>query len=154
METRIRLAVPSDRHAVEGIVRDAYDHYRASLGTVAGPLLDNYGVLIADHRVHVLERYERILGILVLIPQDDAMLLDNVAISPTAQGEGLGRRLLEFAERFAISSGYAKIRLYTQEAMTANVALYHRIGYRETHKVEEMGLRRVYMVKDLVAIAR
>ncbi len=33
--------------------------------------------------------------------------------------------------------------------MTENISLYSRIGYEETHRAEEKGLRRVYMVKAL-----
>ena len=33
--------------------------------------------------------------------------------------------------------------------MTENIALYSRIGYAETHRIEEKGLRRVYMAKPL-----
>ncbi|MGB3391050.1 MAG: GNAT family N-acetyltransferase [Pseudaminobacter sp.] len=149
MEHEIRLANPSDLCAVEGVVRDAYSHYVSSIGTVPGPMLDDYNVLIAQGRVHVVEQSGAIRGIIVLIPQADAMLLDNIAVVPAAQGTGLGRRMLEFAEQAAIDAGYAKIRLYTQEAMTANIGLYHRIGYRDTHRAEEKGLRRVYMVKEL-----
>ena len=79
------------------------------------------------------------------------MLLDNVAVAPAAQGLGLGRRLLEFAEHTAVALGYRYIRLYTNEAMTENIALYSKIGYSETHRAEEMGLRRIYMTKLLTA---
>ncbi|RUM97476.1 GNAT family N-acetyltransferase [Pseudaminobacter arsenicus] len=150
MEHEIRLANPADRRAVEGIVHDAYSHYVSSIGTVPGPMLDDYGILIEESRVHVVEKSGAIRGIVVLIPQEDAMLLDNIAVIPAAQGTGLGRRMLEFAERAAIDAGFTKIRLYTQEAMTANIDLYHRIGYRDTHRAEEKGLRRVYMIKELV----
>jgi len=77
------------------------------------------------------------------------MLLDNVAVAPFAQGLGLGRKMLEFAERAARDAGFRSIRLYTNEAMTENVSLYSRIGYCETHGAEEKGLRRVYMTKQL-----
>ena len=55
--------------------------------------------------------------------------------------------MLEFAERAAVDAGYRSIRLDTNEVMTENIALYTRIGYSETHRVEEKGLRRVYMIK-------
>jgi ribosomal protein S18 acetylase RimI-like enzyme len=77
------------------------------------------------------------------------MLLDNVAVSPDAQGLGLGRRMLQFAERAAMALGYQSVKLYTNEAMTENIGLYSRLGYVETHRVEEKGLRRVYMSKLL-----
>lgn len=149
MEHQIRPANSTDLRAVEGVVRDAYSHYVSSIGTVPGPMLDDYATLIEEGRVHVVEQSGAIQGIIVLIPQEDAMLLDNVAVVPAAQGSGLGRKMLEFAEQAAIDAGFTKIRLYTQEAMTANVDLYHRIGYRNTHRAEEKGLKRVYMIKDL-----
>ena len=112
-------------------------------------MLDDYRALIEESRVHVVERDGAVQGVVVLIPQDDAMLLDNVAVAPAAQGSGLGRRMLEFAERTAIASGFRAIRLYTNEAMTENIGLYSRIGYSETHRTKEKGLRRVYMAKPL-----
>jgi ribosomal protein S18 acetylase RimI-like enzyme len=105
--------------------------------------------LIDAARLHVALRDGVVQGILVLIPQEDAMLLDNVAVSPDAQGSGLGRRLVAFAEQAAVEAGYHAIKLYTNEAMTENIALYARLGYAETHRVEEKGLRRVYMLKPI-----
>jgi len=99
-------------------------------------MLDDYGVLIERERVYVAEHGGAVQGILVLIPEQHSMLLDNVAVAPEAQGLGLGRRLLEFAEHNAIVRGYRSIRLYTNELMTENIALYFRIGYSETHRSE------------------
>jgi ribosomal protein S18 acetylase RimI-like enzyme len=81
--------------------------------------------------------------------QQDQMLLDNIAVGPHAQGRGYGRKLLEFSEQMARDAGCGSIRLYTNEAMTENLSLYARIGYIETHRAEEKGLRRVYMRKLL-----
>lgn len=149
MTPSLRPATHDDLAAVRRIVRAAYAHYVARIGREPGPMLDDYAALIGDGRVRVAERDGAIQGILVLIPQDDAMLLDNVAVAPEAQGTGLGRMMLEFAERAAAEAGYRAIRLYTHEAMTENIALYTRIGYAETHRAEERGLRRVYMRKPL-----
>jgi ribosomal protein S18 acetylase RimI-like enzyme len=145
----LRLAHPGDLQAIREIVNDAYAHYIERIGRRPGPMLDDYEALIAQCRVRVLEHEGTVRGVLVLIPQDDAMLLDNVAVSPQAQGMGLGRALLSYAERAAGEAGYKVIRLYTNEAMKENVALYGRLGYVETHRAEEMGFRRVYMSKRL-----
>lgn len=144
-----RLATCGDLQAVEEIARTAYAHYVPRIGREPGPMLDDYHARIREGRVHVVEHDGVVQGILVLIPQSDAMLLDNVAVAPAAQGSGLGHRMLEFAERAAIASGLHWIRLYTNEVMTENIRLYSRIGYSETHRAEERGLRRVYMVKPL-----
>jgi ribosomal protein S18 acetylase RimI-like enzyme len=135
---------------VQEIVRTAYAHYVFRIGREPGPMLDDYGVLIEEGYVYVVEHEGAVQGVLVLIPEENSLLLDNVAVAPAAQGLGLGRRMLQFAERTAVDRGYCYIRLYTNEAMTENIALYSRIGYSETHRTEEKGLRRVYMTKPLV----
>ena len=149
MQADLRLATMKDLRAVEEIVRTAYFPYVSRIGREPGPMLDDYRKLIADRRVHVVEQDGIVSGILVLIPERDAMLLDNVAVAPFAQGLGLGRKMLEFAEHATQDAGLRYIRLYTNEAMTENISLYSRIGYSETHRAEEKGLRRIYMTKQL-----
>jgi len=150
MDHNLRIAVIEDRSAVEAVVMAAYAHYVARIGRKPGPMLDDYGALIWEGRVHVaVDHGGTVQGILVLIPEKEAMLLDNVAVVPAAQGMGLGRTMLEFAEQVALDAGYRSIRLYTNEVMTENIQLYSRIGYSETHRGEERGLRRVYMTKTL-----
>ena len=149
MSDNLRIAGIEDRLAVEAIVKAAYAPYVRRIGREPGPMLDDYGTLIRGGHVWVVDHDGMVQGIVVLIPEADAMLLDNVAVAPAAQGTGLGRTMLAFAEREARGAGYRSIRLYTNEAMTENIALYTRIGYRETHRGEEKGLRRVYMTKAL-----
>lgn len=149
MQPDIRLAVPADLLAVEDIIKQAYSPYILRIGRPPGPMRDDYAALIGMGRVHVAERKAAIQGVLVLVPEQDVMLLDNVAVAPGAKGTGLGRSLLQYAERSAMASGYRCIRLYTHEAMAENIALYSRIGYVETHRAEENGLKRVFMTKRL-----
>ena len=149
MTRQPRPAHIDDLPSVETIVRAAYTPYIARLGREPGPMSDDYAALIRDGRVHIIEDAGGAQAILVLIPEAGGMLLDNVAVHPEAQGLGIGRALLEFAEREARAAGFRSIRLYTNVAMTENIALYARIGYVETHRAEEKGLHRVYMTKAL-----
>ena len=144
-----RAATSLDLPAIEAIVRSAYGPYVARIGRPPGPMLDDYRALVDADRVHVIEHDGSIHGLVVLIPQPGAMLLDNVAVAPAAQGRGLGRALLQFAETTAIAAGYRSVLLYTNAAMTENIALYARNGYVETHRATEHGLHRVYMAKAL-----
>ena len=149
MARQLRIATADDRPAVEAIVEAAYKHYVARIGRKPGPMLDDYGALIEAGRVHVMENDGTPKGVLVLIPEADAMLLDNIAVDPSAQGAGLGREMMIFAEVAARNAGYKAIRLYTNAMMTGNIALYTRAGYVETHRGVEKGLHRVYMTKQL-----
>jgi ribosomal protein S18 acetylase RimI-like enzyme len=67
---------------------------------------DDYGVLIEEWCVYVVEHEGAVRGVLVPIPEENSMLLDNVAVAPAAQGLGLVLRMLQFAERLAVDRGY------------------------------------------------
>ena len=145
-----RPARPDDVDAVRRIVNDAYGHYIERMGKPPGPMLDDYAKRIADGQVWVLEANGAVAGLVVL--EDDghgALLLDNIAVAPSAQGQGVGRRLLIFTENEARRRGYKQVRLYTHVLMTENIALYGRIGFRETGRITEKGFDRVYMSKSL-----
>ncbi len=145
----IRLARAEDAATVTAIVHAAYVGYQTSIGTTPGPMLDDYDERVAQGVVHVLEENGEIVGLVVLIPEQETMLLDNVAVRPDAQGKKYGSKLIAFAERQARDAGFGCIRLYTQQAMTANRARYNHLGFVETHFAEEKGLKRVYMTKTL-----
>jgi ribosomal protein S18 acetylase RimI-like enzyme len=146
----IRPAHADDAAAVGQLVHDAYTHYVARLGKPPGPMLDDFARRIADEQVWILEDDGALAGILVLEDAENgALLLDNVAVAPTAQGKGYGRALVEFAEAEARRRGHTQVRLYTNEVMTENIALYRRLGFAETGRVSEKGYERVYMAKPL-----
>ena len=62
---------------------------------------------------------------------------------PERQGTGIGSILLARAEDVARSAGFTEIRLYTNEAMTANTTYYEHRGYVETHRSSEAGYNRI-----------
>jgi len=146
----IRLAEPADQVAIEAIVRGAYAVYIPRIGKPPGPMLDDYGRLIAAGAVSVIEEAGReIAALIVLLPKPGHLLLDNIAVRPDRQGRGFGRALIEFAEREASRLGFHEIRLYTHEKMTENIALYARIGFIETERRNDGGYDRVFMTKTL-----
>ena len=146
----IRLARPEDRATVEAIVRDAYSIYIPRIGKPPGPMLDDYNVLIAEGAVSVLEENDGLIAaIIVLLPETDHLLLDNIAVRPDRQGQGLGRQLIAFAEAEARRLGHAELRLYTHETMSENIVLYTRLGFIETGRGHENGYDRVFMTKRL-----
>jgi GNAT superfamily N-acetyltransferase len=144
----IRRARPENRAAVEAIVHAAYAVYVDRIGKPPGPMLDDYARLIADGAVSVFEDADRTMAaIIVLVPQPDHLLLDNIAVRPDRQGHGLGRRLIAFAENEARRLGYTELRLYTHQKMTENIALYKRLGFAEIGHGHQAGYHRVFMRK-------
>ena len=149
----IRPARESDRAAIEVIVAAAYGPYVARIGRKPAPMEDDYAALIARGLVHVLVAEGAVVGFVVLIAQDDALFIDNVAVAPAVRGRGCGRALLVFADAAARERGFATIRLCTNEAMTENRALYARIGFRETGRsVQAGGFKRIDMARSLAPV--
>ena len=148
-ELELRPAVAADAAGIAECVRDAYAHYIERIGGPPGPMLDDYDEVVRDHRAYVIEDGGEVVGALVLIEKEGGLLFDNIAVRPSRQGEGIGRRLMEHAESEARRLGYAEIDLYTHEKMTENIALYERIGYVEVERRVERGFPRVYMQKGL-----
>jgi len=145
----LRDATPADRERIERLVEAAYGGYVELIGRRPAPMDADYAALIEAGQVTVAERDGEIAGILVLIPMEDHLLVENVAVDPTAQGTGLGRRLMARAEGEARALGLPELRLYTNELMAANLAWYPRLGYRETERRAESGFSRVFFAKRL-----
>lgn len=150
----IRPARAADLPRIQAIVAAAYAKYIPRMGKKPGPMLDDYAAHLREGTVWVLEAEAGVAGLVVLLPQADHLLLDNVAVDPAFGGRGIGRALIAFAEAEARRRGFAEIRLYTHETMSENIALYPRLGYEETHRGEQAGYRRVFMRKRLSAPAR
>ena len=101
-EPRIRLATDDDVRVVEQIVDDAYRSYIPRIGKPPGPMLDDYSARVAARSVSLVEDSEGIVAaIIVLIPHNDHLLLDNIAIAPERGPGGLrcGRRYARSAIR-------------------------------------------------------
>jgi ribosomal protein S18 acetylase RimI-like enzyme len=148
-EPRIRAATAADAWVVRQIVAEAYRHYILRIGKPPAPMLDDYPARISEGMLWVIEEGSGVVGIIVLKPQPECLLLDNIAVSPARQGSGLGRRLLAFAEAEAMRHGYREIRLYTHRTMTENQRLYAALGYEETGRGTDAGYERVLMRKRL-----
>jgi ribosomal protein S18 acetylase RimI-like enzyme len=146
----IRPAAEADAPVLQQITVTAYQHYVARIGREPAPMTADYAAAVRDGQAWIAEDDDgAAVGLLILIPHPDHLLLENIAVLPAAQGLGLGARLLAFVEERAAELGLPEIRLYTNEAMTENIAYYPRHGYTETHRAGQGGFRRVFFSKRL-----
>ena len=143
----LRPAVADDVADLQALAFVAYEGYVARIGRRPAPMTANYAQAVRDGRVWVAEDNGVLVGLAVLILAPDHLLLENIAVSPARQGRGIGTRLLALAEEHARRHGLSEVRLYTNEAMTENLAYYPRRGYLETHRAEQDGFRRVFFSK-------
>jgi GNAT superfamily N-acetyltransferase len=149
----LRPAVAEDVPALRAVAFAAYEGYVSRIGGRPAPMAADYAQSVRDGQVWVAEAGGVLAGLVVLVPRADHLLLENVAVSPSAQRQGVGGRLLAFAEDHARRLGLGEVRLYTNEAMTENLTYYPRRGYLETHRAEQDGFRRVFFRKDVTGPA-
>ena len=57
------------------------------------------------------------------------LVIHRIAVFPTWQKKGIGRRLVEFAEKFAEENNYKSIRLDVASSSKHLIKLYESIGY-------------------------
>ena len=145
----VRRAGEADVVVLATVAAEAYRHYVPRIGREPAPMTADYAQAVRSGLTWVAEADGEVVGLLVLVVQPDHLLLENVAVLPSAQRHGVGARLLEFAEGEARARGLDEIRLNTNEAMTENLAYYPRHGYAETRRAEQDGFRRVFFAKRL-----
>ena len=145
MNERLRPAEPRDLWQIKAIVAASYEKYLTRMNKAPAPVGRDYEDAIQQGLVWVLG--DPVVGLVSFATSETALLIENVAVHPSAQGFGLGRRLLEFAEAEAADRGIHRVALYTNEAMTENVSLYEHLGFTEVERRTEDGYRRIYMEK-------
>ena len=91
------------------------------------------------------------MGLIETILRPDHLWIENVAVAPDRQGRGYGRLLLARAEKHAAEWGFREIRLMTNAAFGANLALYARLGYAVVGSEPFRGGTAVTMMKRIDA---
>lgn len=140
-----------DLAAIKLCAELAFAPYVGVIGRKPAPMVADFAKLILEKKVYIKKDGEQNLtGFIVFYPQGDAMHLENIAVMPFAHGKGIGRQLMNYCEERAIALGCYAIELYTNEKMSANLAIYPKLGYLETDRRIEDGFHRVYFRKQLV----
>jgi ribosomal protein S18 acetylase RimI-like enzyme len=124
-----RRAGPGDVEMVAGITNAAYAKWVPIIGRKPKPMVADHAAAIRDHIVELASLDGKTVGLIELIPAADHLLLENIAIDPAAQGQGIGRRLMRRVEERAVEMGYAMVRLYTNKSFATNLDFYLGLGY-------------------------
>ncbi len=150
----IRKAAQPDLDGVRDCARQAYALYVPRMGKEPAPMVADFAARIRAGKLHVVELEGGepeggLAGFVVFYPRGDHLHVENVAVRPDAQGKGIGKALLRFAEDEARRLGLAAVELYTNVKMVENQAFYPALGYVETDRREEDGFSRVFYRKEL-----
>lgn len=145
----VRKATLDDLDAVRSCARAAYAMYVERIGREPAPMVADFAAATARNELYAIDVDGVLAGYVLFYPRGDHLHLENVAVDPNFQGQGLGHRLIEFVERCARQQDIARVELYTNAKMFENLELYPRLGYRQFDRRNEDGFDRVYFSKTV-----
>lgn len=144
-------ATPADAALIRDIVNAACKRWVKVIGRDLTPMGVDYASAAVQNRIDLLSIGDLITGLVETSLRDDHLWIENIAVSPVEQGKGYGKCLLAHAEKLARAAGKAEIRLRTDAALEANIALYRRMGYNITATEPFLNGTAVFMSKRLTS---
>jgi ribosomal protein S18 acetylase RimI-like enzyme len=124
-----RPARPDDAAAIRALVRAAYAKWVPVLGREPRPMQADYEAAVREHAFDIAERDGQMVALIETMLHTDHCWIENIAVAPAAQGQGLGTLLLERTEAKARAANREELRLLTNGRMDINIALYRRLGF-------------------------
>jgi len=149
IDSNIRQATPADADWLTSCTDEAYVVYVSVLGRKPIPMTLNYLAALDDFDVWIAERKGSNAGLLLLPHEQDHCVIYSVAVLQDSSGQGIGKLLIKHAERVAMEKGFKFLRLYTNERMKRNLAIYRSVGYVDSHITEYKGLNVIHLEKSL-----
>jgi ribosomal protein S18 acetylase RimI-like enzyme len=150
----IRPAALDDAARIRDLTRAAYAKWVALIGREPLTMQADYDRAVREHAIDLLHKGGVLVGLIETITRFDHLWIENVAVAPGQQGRGYGRLLLAHVEVRAAESGLGEIRLMTNAAFAANLALYDRLGYAVVGAEPFRGGTAVAMMKRVDASTR
>jgi GNAT superfamily N-acetyltransferase len=129
MPGQLRRATAEDAPAVRALVRAAYAKWVPVIGREPRPMVADYDQAVREHLVTLVIVDDSLIGIIELVVEPNAVLIENVAVRPDQRGKGYGYALMSHARELAQSLGRKRLWLYTNKLMAENIAFYQRLGY-------------------------
>jgi GNAT superfamily N-acetyltransferase len=155
-QLEIRLAGTGDEETVARLLLEAFEPFREQY-TAEGfadtvPTLDVFRERIALGKIWLAFIGDEPVGTVTALPEPDRVYIRSMAVTPSAQGRGVGQQLLDTLERDARERGFKKLYLYTTFVLPAARPLYEKNGFvvtRETPPEEWHDMPGVEMEKEL-----
>ena len=118
------------------------------------PRADEVGTRFDEGPIWVAVKDGELVGTVSVLPEPEWLYIRSMAVLPSVQGSGIGHRLMDAVEEYAIGAGFERLFLYTTYFSTGAIELYEKHGFkrgRDTTAEEWFGTPGLEMDKKLEA---
>lgn len=147
MAIRIRLAVEKDVPYLDAVEQSAA---KAFIGSSVG-YIESRSVpqelllkLCNNGTLWVAVEDDKPVGFVATYPLDGFLYVHEISVAHDQQGKGIGRRLMNVVEDYAIDKDYPYIGLITFRDIRWNGPFYKSLGYKEIAPDTYSGLHNKY----------
>ena len=145
----LRPAVMQDLNFLQKCAHDAYVKYVLKIGKEPAPMVADFAAHIDVRQAYVICVDKDEVGYSIHWKRSTALYIDNIALLPKQQGNGLGRQVFSMLEGIAAENGCVCMELYTNALMEGPPAFYPSIGFEIVDRRIEDGFDRVYFRKRI-----
>lgn len=136
MSIRINPGTIDQAPSIAAVLRQAFLEYEP-LYTPQGfaattPTAEQIESRWGEGLVWVAMQNEAVVGTVAVVPKGESLYVRSMAIVQAARGQGVGKLLLEEAERFARENGFQRMFLNTTPFLDRAIRLYERFGFERT----------------------
>ena len=155
---QIRIATLDDAMSIASVLYEAFVEYESSYtreAFAAATLTDEeIQNRMSEGPVWIALQHDTIVGTVSVVPRNEGLYVQSVAILPSARGQGIGTLLLECVQEFATRHHYERLFLDTAPFLTRAIRLYEQFGFRRSDEspLDFFGIPLFTMVKTLKPI--
>ena len=158
VEVDVRLACEADAEEISRVLLEAFSVYRRFYTEDAfeqvTPGSDQVRGRFAEGPIWIAEIEGEAVGSVSVTTEPEGLYVRSMAVSPKAQGRGIGHKLLEAVDEYtAAGSDEERIFLYTTYFVPGAKEMYEKHGYewvRDTTADEWYGTPGLEMDKSIV----
>lgn len=132
-EAQIRIAQLEESDAIAAVLREAFAEfepfYTPPAFAATTPGAEEIRKRFEEGAIWVALESETIVGTVSAVAEDERLYVRSMAVLPTAQGLGVGRKLLDAVEKFALENEFKCLFLYTVPFLAGAIRLYEQNGF-------------------------
>lgn len=155
-DLQINRAAAEDAESIAEILVEAFSEFREEYTSEAfeavTPSADEILRRLGEGPIWVAAKNGEIVGTVSAVPEPEWLYIRSMAVRPRAQGRGIGFRLLNVVDEYAIENGFDRLFLYTTYFSPRAIKVYERHGFmrgRDTTADEWFGTPGLAMEKKL-----